>query len=368
LWRWKGEGNIKGEEMKKIIIFLIAILGFFQIIEAKWSRNYKNEIKHKDVIVKQDEELKETVITDKSITIDGKLEGDCISFGGDIVIRGRVYGNTVSFGGKIFNSGKVDGDMVSLGSNIENSGDVDGNIVSVGGDIILKSGSKIAGDITSTGGMVEKDDDVIIQGKTTSLNIKSAKKLSSSIIKFVNYFIKENREDEGFFSIFKILSFGFIFLFSIIFSILIILIIPLIFFSKNVENIARNIAENLYLSFGIGILISISIFPALLIVIISIIGIPLVPFIILLIFISLIFGFSGFSLVLANKFFEGIKKEGPKSIMWRGFIGYLIIISLIIFGIIPFIGWIFYFIALIIILFGLVIGLGSVWKTRFGTR
>jgi hypothetical protein len=102
--------------------------------------------------------------------------------------------------------------------------------------------------------------------------------------------------------------------------------------------------------------------------VVSIMGIPLIPLALILLVAAKILGVCAFSVVLEKRFFEGIKKPGPQSLIGRVAVGYALMAGLVLFGhVIPIVGGILFLAGFIIIAFGVVLGLGAVCTTRMGT-
>lgn len=71
------------------------------------------------VVVAEGEQVEEVVSFGDDVRISGRVLGDAVSFGGNVVIgtTGRVEGDAVSFGGRveIEDGGRVEGDRVAMG-------------------------------------------------------------------------------------------------------------------------------------------------------------------------------------------------------------------------------------------------------------
>jgi hypothetical protein len=89
----------------------------------------------------------ETLKTGEDLVIqEGKVrEGDVAVFGGSALVRGRINGDLVVFGGNVNISGTVTGDVVIFAGNItlNNTAHIDGSLVSLGGNISREEGSYI---------------------------------------------------------------------------------------------------------------------------------------------------------------------------------------------------------------------------------
>jgi hypothetical protein len=87
-------------------------------------------------------------------------------FGTTVVVsRGNVVcGDLTSFGGKVIIDGEVVGDVVVFGSNVILNGGVDGNVTLYGGNLISAKGTHVNGDIHVCGGHWTEDTDSQLHG------------------------------------------------------------------------------------------------------------------------------------------------------------------------------------------------------------
>jgi len=74
---------------------------------------------------------------------------DMVVFGGPLTIHGKVIGDAVAFGGPITVSGEVTGDVVSLGGSttLTETAQVLGEVVSVGGRVDRAEGAEVIGEV-----------------------------------------------------------------------------------------------------------------------------------------------------------------------------------------------------------------------------
>jgi hypothetical protein len=77
----------------------------------------------------------------------------------------EVADEAVVFGGSLYVLGKVAGDAAAIGGPVVVSGEVTGDVAAVGGDLTVESGAEILGDAVSVGGNVEIDDDARVRGQ-----------------------------------------------------------------------------------------------------------------------------------------------------------------------------------------------------------
>ncbi|HAH31063.1 MAG TPA: hypothetical protein DCL44_01980 [Elusimicrobia bacterium] len=345
-------------------MFCLAVFSFTTASHAKFSLRAKtDDIRHTDVMIPKGETLNEDIVTDKSVIVNGVLDGDCVSFGGPVTITGSASGDIVSLGGPVTISGLAKGDIASFGAATEITGTVDGDVAVIGSNLVLKGTATVNGDISSLGGHVDKGDKVKFNGKISTVDLGILTRLTK---------LKKLREFHGKdispWLVGGLLGLGLFVMISILLAGIILLILPAIFFPKNVEAVADEITGNFWKSAGVGTLIIMALFPALLCMAISILGIPLIPLALILFCAAGILGMSAFSAVFEKRFFEGIKKSGPQALIGKVAAGYALMAGLLIFGhVIPLVGGILSLTGFIIIAFGAVLGLGAVFTTKMGT-
>jgi len=330
----------------------------------------QNQLRHEDVVVEKGQALREDIATDKSITINGLLEGDAVSVGGaSVTVNGELLGDLVAMGGTVSVTGAVKGDVASVGGPIEITGKVTGNVASVGGRVTLAGTGQVDGDISSVGGSVVKGEKAVLKGEMRSFDIKAVRTVLPRVMKFARYASSEKGRDMEPWMIGGLIGLGLAILFSILATGIILLLLPAVFFPKNVENAAAAITGDMWKTCGIGALILMGLFPGLIMMLVSVLGIPLVPFALMLVAAAAILGLSAFSVVLQGRFFEGIKKTGPVGLPGKVAVGYAVMAGLLFFGkLLPLIGGVLSLIGFMLMAFGVMLGLGAAWMTRMGNR
>jgi hypothetical protein len=352
---------MKNQILKKAIIFACVLMLPVATMAAR-VRISSDKVSHSDIEISESETLNEDIITDKSVIINGVLNGDCVSLGGPIKIKGEVKGDLVSLGGTIQLSGSIDGDLVSIGAPLESNGNIKGELVLIGSHAILKSSASVNGDIASIGGQLNIDESAIIKGEVTTVDLGMIRRFIPTVLRIASHKQRQFSHRDG------LKKLGFLMFLSVMLSGALMFILPAIFFPKNVKEVSLAIKDDFLKSAGIGMIVLITLFPALLIIAISILGIPLIPFVILFFFIACVLGFSGFIVIVTERFFEGIKRPAPKTLIGQVAMGYLFLVVIVLFGkMIPFIGVIFVLTAFLGSVFGGILGLGAVVTTRMGT-
>ena len=91
-----------------------------------------------------------TIVVGEGETINEDLE----AFGGDIVVRGTVNGDVSAFGGNVRIEGEVTGDVNAFAGNVWISGDVGGSVESAGGNVYVQPEAEIGGNLEAAAGNV----------------------------------------------------------------------------------------------------------------------------------------------------------------------------------------------------------------------
>jgi hypothetical protein len=87
--------------------------------------------------------------------------------------RTRRRGDTVRIGGSVSVDAdeNVRGDVVAIGGSARVDGEVDGDVVAVGGNVRLGPTAVVHGDVTSVGGRIDRDPKSVIQGGIQEIGI-----------------------------------------------------------------------------------------------------------------------------------------------------------------------------------------------------
>ncbi|HCC47682.1 MAG TPA: hypothetical protein DEQ38_06140 [Elusimicrobia bacterium] len=381
--------------MKKLALAYLASL--LVMGGTAWAR--QPEVKHEDIMVAKGQTLNGDIATDKSITVEGTLNGDATALGGGTVtVAGEITGDLVSMGGPVLIPGRVRGDVSSIGGPVDVSGRVHGNLSAVGGKVTLSGEGQVDGEISALGGGVDKGPKAVHRGTVNSFSAdalkgtlagalrtaRSAARSASGIHPGPNdprnwrtdsYSFKGNLSDlggmnSGNFKIFGGLMAAWLAAILLILAAEVLLVtLPAIFFPDNVQKARAAINGDLWKACAIGALMLVGLFPGLLLMVVSILGIPLVPFALILFAAAGLLGLSAFSLLLQERFFVGLKKAGPASLPAQAATGAALLAALFFFGkLIPIIGGALSAAAVMILAFGVMTGLGAAWMTRMGTR
>lgn len=367
--------------MKRILIALAAV-SMAALVPADAQARREKVILHGDMVIEKDSRRDKDILTDGSLTVDGTLAADAVSLGGPVTVNGLVTGDVssmggpvmingraaddvASFGGPVTVTGEVAGDVSTMGGPVEVTGHVAGDISSMGGNVSLRAGAVVDGDISTLGGMVSKEDGAVHRGMVTSFDARDIRRAIMSFGRVA----RQGEKNIGPLLAGGLLTAGFIFLVSLLFTGVVMLLVPAVFFPVQTVRAADAVRADFWRSAGIGALITVAFGPAMLMLLVSILGIPLIPLAVLLLVCAAALGLGGFSVVLQERFFEGIKRKAPVSLFGQVVVGYALMAGLLIFGnIIPLVGGVLSFIGFMMLAFGTVVGLGAAWDTRMGSR
>lgn len=355
--------------MKQLVLPAAAFMLLAQAVFAK-----QPEVRHEDIIVPMGETVRGDVATDRSLVVAGKLDGDATAVGGaTVTISGELTGDLVSLGGPVYIPGRVLGDLSSIGGPVEISGRVAGNVSAVGGKVSLIGTGEVDGDISALGGGVEKGENARHKGSINSFSRDALRNTMTHAMRTFRYSVRYNtdsgRDHNNPWLIGGLVGAGLFILSSMLATGIVLLMLPAIFFPKNVENSAAAITGEMWRACGIGALAVVAFFPGLLMMTVSVLGIPLVPFAIMLYAAAAVLGLSAFSVILQGRFFEGIKKTGPSGLVGKVAVGYALMAGLLFFGkLIPLVGGLLSLIGLMLLAFGTMVGLGAAWMTRMGNK
>jgi hypothetical protein len=260
------------------------------------------------------------------ITEDETVEGDAVCIGGNLTVMGKVVGDAVSVGGNVTvtSTAVVDGDVVSIGGLLDVSpgAEVSGDKVAIEGEVPGLKGLKWLGVMRDvTGGLTSRIVDVV----------------------------KE------------LVFFGFLMLIALLLT----AFMPRQF-GRIDEHLAGDFPRSTLLGVGIMILLPVT----LVILLVSIIGIPLIPLLILAAIVSILVGYVAMGRVLGHRL------VGDKHVMFQVFIGLILLngasllgdIIALPGGVMATIGGVFTGVGRIIFIAASGIGMGAFVYSSFGRR
>src|SRR5215207_7959600 len=97
--------------------------------------------------------------------------GSRVKFGGNILVeKEELAEEAVAIGGSVRVDGQVSRDVVAIGGPARINGRVGGNVVSVGGVVYLGPNAVVEGDVSSSGGTIERSQGSQIHGSTSEVD------------------------------------------------------------------------------------------------------------------------------------------------------------------------------------------------------
>jgi len=304
----------------------------------------------------------DSVVTEIRIDDEGVRLGDR-EYGRDEGLSGRstvrVIGeDIVQFGDDIIveEDEAVEGDVVAILGSIVVNGVVEGDVVAVGGELNVGPRGEIDGDAVAVGGGVTKEPGARVRGETVSIGTGSGFRPRISPA-FPGSFLSRGGR------------LGILVVWIILIVVLGLIIMAI--FRRGSENICVRARKEAF-KMGLFGLLGWVAFPILvLVLLITIIGIPVAILVVPAFFLALLFGFIGVSYAVGSRLGNGHGRS-PYASMALGVIalyGLLILAGIIglpggafhVLGrVIGFIGWAVIFVAV-------TVGLGAVIMSKFGT-
>ncbi|MDO9390285.1 MAG: polymer-forming cytoskeletal protein [bacterium] len=297
-----------------------------------------------------------------SITVDGVVTGDCAAMGGSVFVNGEVQGDVACFGGSADVAGTVGGGLACFGGSANITGSVGEELACFGGTVTLGPKSSVGGDISVMGGTVEKSDSAQIGGEIQKLDLGMLNNMLPGMIGHARV-VHEHPVKSRF------LVFGIWFFVALGFSLIILLITAL--FPHHIEAVKNATVQDTWKSFGIGLLVIVAFMPVWIMLLITIVGIFVVP---LAYAAALLVSLAVFGMILGQRFFQVTNKPQPGTVL-TSMTGFLLLMAVMVAGMLinvagsPFniLGWILVIISWIACWIGISLGLGGVWLSRFGT-
>ncbi len=139
-------------KIKFLVILSVLLVPLFFAFSAFAQQNLASG---NTVVLKRDQTINSDYFaTGESVTISGTVNGDAYVAGGNILIDGRINGDLLVAGGTVTIRGTITDDVRAAGGNITVSGNIGKNITAAGGDVHITDAARIAGSLTSGAGNV----------------------------------------------------------------------------------------------------------------------------------------------------------------------------------------------------------------------
>ncbi len=331
--------------MVALVVACLAVLGALAPVALEAEDSVVTQIRIDDSGVRLDDIH---VGTDEGISRIEKVSvigEDIVQFGDDVIIEeGEV----------------VEGDVVAILGSIVIDGMVDGDVVAVGGGITVGAGGEIDGDAVAIGGYVTKEPGGIIRGETVSIGSGAGCPLSLRHGPFFggNIFSRGGRL--------------FFFVMWTIFLCVLGLIVMAVA-RRSAERVRERSRKDAFKMGLFGLLTEVLILPAMALLAITIIGIPVAFFVIpLLLALALLLGYVGVSYAMGERIGNGHGRSPYGSMA----IGLFILQGLVILGGLigltggglGLVGTVIRVIGYAVIYVAATVGLGAVIMSKFGTK
>lgn len=330
------------------------------------------EARRGNVYVAKGDTVEDDLVTrGGSITVDGVVQGDCAALGGSITVNGSVDGDVAAFGGGVTlaEAGEVDGSIAAFGGSLDVKGSAGNDLACFGGSIDLGPKARVDGNVASMGGTVNKADGAVVKGEVKNLSFGMLDQFIPGAIHNIDRFERPPRPPQPWSR-----AMGFVRTLIVAAGIGFLVLLAALFFPRQVERVATAVQDDFWTSAGVGMLIQMALFPGLVLMIVSILGIPLVPVAGMLLLAALLMSYAAIGLVVFRKLAHDAA-PGRYGTVAAAMIGYLLLNALYLAAsllhVVPHTGFLvglFIAINVLVTWFGLTIGLGAVWRTRFGTR
>jgi hypothetical protein len=228
---------------------------------------------------------------------------------------------------------------VAVGGSVTVYGSVAEDVVAVGGSVYLKDKATVGGDVVSVGGKVVKEAGAVTKGDVVEIAMEG-------VSPTVAFFTKGGLA-KGMFILSLITLIGFLALTAILVAL----------FTPQLGKVSSALEDRLLKNFWIGLIIALLFFPVIVILVLSIVGIVLIPVWAIAVAAAAIFGYVAAAHLIGKRALITFKMPG-KSMMTETLVGVLLLWLV---GLVPFVGGLVKSIAVIC-------GLGGIYLTRFGTE
>jgi cytoskeletal protein CcmA (bactofilin family) len=354
--------NIKTLKILIISALIIVPLGVWGA-----SNNSNNQI----LIAENDVVSGNLLAASKNITVDGTVSGDVIAAAQSITINGRVEGDVLVAAQNIVVNGEVGGNIRVIGNSVTINSQVARNVNAFGSDVVIGKDSRIGWDVILvassaqvkgivTGALNSYVQNIIISGKVgKNVDIKTYDKNQTQKIIItketiingdLNYSSATYAEIESGASISGQTNYQApvvqkknavsAWLWSRVFSILSLLLIGLIFLfitTKHTNNILRTLKIKPAKSFLVGAIIFLIIPPLVLVLAITIIGLPLAAILLSLWSAGIFLAKTMVAIFVGTLLIKDLMKKPQVPLFWSLIFGTLIMS--ILFSL-PVVGWI----------------------------
>jgi hypothetical protein len=107
-----------------------------------------------DRVIVSESQTDNIMVAGGELSISGDVEGDIVCAGGNIVIESKVGGDVTCAGGSLSVDREVDGDVRIAGGNVDVSSKISGDLVIAGGNVQIRDSAVVGRDLVVKGGNV----------------------------------------------------------------------------------------------------------------------------------------------------------------------------------------------------------------------
>ncbi len=138
--------------LKNKIKFLLIAFSILLLVPSV-TLAYNLKLKESSVTISKDEVIEDdVVITGETITVDGTINGDLKAFAANVTINGDINGNVIAAGSDVKINGLVFGDLMVAGGTVELIGEVTDDLMAAGGTINIDG--EVRDNVMMAGGMI----------------------------------------------------------------------------------------------------------------------------------------------------------------------------------------------------------------------
>lgn len=277
---------------------------------------------------------------------------DIASTGPVHIESGQTVDNAVAYGGNLLVDGDVTGDAVAFGGNLTVNGHVGGNCTAFGGQIRLGHDAVVNGKVQALGGTIVKEEGAVVEGGEDSLGAAAIGTMISRLPRGLHLndhgHLPErvaSRKHRFWLSNF-LLEFAFLFSLGFLF---------LIFMPNRMKQLATAIRSDPVRCGVTGLVAAFAMVPLLIMLVITVIGIP---FALLLVLVS--------PVVVAMGLTALASEIGLRLPFLRGYKTQAIVLALGLLLIL--VAWQIPFFGALVAAVSIFLGIGSIIRTRLGSR
>ncbi len=203
---------------------------------------------------------------------------------------------------------EVVNNVVCINGNVTINGTVEENVLVLYGNVTLERDAVIKGELVVIGGTIEKSRNAKLEGGITSISEAQVTKISNSLK------VYQPKTPLVFKFIFPILTLSFF----------IVILLAVIIFPRTIGGISFIAESKPWKTLGVGIIASLLIIPTTILLLISLIGITLIPLFFIGLFITTFFG-SVAIIQLIGKKTAGIFRAKGIPMVWETIVGLIVL-------------------------------------------